>query len=201
MSAVCSGLHEALIPLDTPPEGAGWNHASIAEWLGDAPLMPAAVLVGVREGGQENVIFTRRHDKLAQHAGQVAFPGGSMDADDVDMVDTALRETEEEIGLPRAAVTPLGFLDGFETISGFRITPVVARVGSDAPPLAPNADEVADVFEVPLAYFLDPDNLQRYWMAYRGQQRPMVEFHFNGYRIWGATAAMLFNLLKRMGAT
>lgn len=201
MSAVCTGLRDALIPLAEPPQGPGWNHGVVAEWLGDAPLMPAAVLVGVREGGQENVIFTRRHDKLAQHAGQVAFPGGSMDADDTSMIDTALRETEEEIGLPRAAVTPLGFLDGLETISGFHVTPVVARVDADAPPLKPNADEVAEVFEVPLGFFLDAANLRRYSMAYRGKDRSMVEFQFNGFRIWGATAAMLFNLLKRMGQT
>lgn len=201
MSAVCTGLRDALIPLDAPPQGPGWNHGAMADWLGDSPLMPAAVLVGVREGPEEHVIFTRRHDKLAQHAGQVAFPGGGMEADDADMVDTALRETEEEIGLPRSAVTPLGFLDGFETISSFHVTPVVARVSDDAPPLKPNADEVAEVFEVPLGFFLDAANLHRYSMAYRGKQRDMVEFQFNGYRIWGATAAMLFNLLKRMGLT
>lgn len=201
MSVVCASLSDALIPLTEPPQGAGWNHDDIADWLGDAPLMPAAVLVGLRDGGQQDVIFTRRHDKLTQHAGQVAFPGGGMEADDADMVDTALRETEEEIGLPRSAVTPLGFLDGFETVSGFHVTPVVARVDAGAPPLAPNADEVADVFEVPLAFFLDADNLHRYTMPYRGKQRSMVEFQFSGYRIWGATAAMLFNLLKRMGLT
>lgn len=193
------GLDEALIPLAEPPRGPAWNHGSVAGWLGNAPLVPAAVLVGVREGGQENVLFTRRHDRLAQHAGQVAFPGGSMDAGDADVVDTALRETEEEIGLPRAAVAPLGFLDGLDTISSFHITPVVARVSTDAPPLAPNADEVAEVFEVPLAFFLDPDNRRRYTMERRGQRRTMTEFHFNGYRIWGATALMLCNLLERMG--
>lgn len=193
------GLEEALLPPAEPPRGLAWNHDAVAAWLGDAPLVPAAVLVGVREGGQENVLFTRRHDRLAQHAGQVAFPGGGMEADDADMVDTALREAEEEIGLPRAAVTPLGFLDVFETTSGFRITPVVARVADAAPPLVPNAEEVAEVFEVPLGFFLDPANLRRYTMVYRGQRRSMVEFRFDGHRIWGATAAMLSNLLRRMG--
>ncbi|HEX7341770.1 MAG TPA: CoA pyrophosphatase [Rhodanobacteraceae bacterium] len=201
MSRVVSGWADELLPLDQPPRQPGWNHAAIADWLGDAPLVPAAVLVPVREDGQQNIIFTRRHDALAHHAGQVAFPGGGMEADDVDIIDTALRETEEEIGLPRAAVTPLGFLGGFETISGYFVTPVVARVATSAPPLRPSADEVAAVFEVPLDFFLDPGHLHRYTMEYRGQRRSMVEFHVNGYRIWGATAAMLCSLLERMGMT
>jgi len=194
-------LADALIPLATPPTAPGWNHAAMADWLGDAPLVPAAVLVGVREGGAENIILTRRHDNLSKHAGQVAFPGGGMEPDDTDMLDTALRETEEEIGLPREAVMPLGYLDCFETISGFCITPVVARIAADAPALAPNAEEVADVFEVPLDFFLQPDNMVRNHMRYRGQRRSMVEFRHGGYRIWGATAAMLSNLLERMGVT
>jgi 8-oxo-dGTP pyrophosphatase MutT (NUDIX family) len=199
MSHVCTSLEDALIPLDEPPRGPGWNHAGIADWLGDEPLLPAAVLVGVRAGGEQDAEFTRRHDRLAHHAAQDAFPGGSMDAQDTDMVDTALRETEEEVGLPRSMITPLGFLDCFETISGFCITPVVARIGSDAPPLAANADEVAEVFEVPLAFFLDPASMHRYTKDYRGATRPMVEFRAGNYRIWGATAAMLYNLLERMG--
>lgn len=198
MSTVGERLADALIPLDQPPTAPGWNHADIAEWLGDEPLMPAAVLIAVREGGQEDIVFTRRHDNLIKHAGQVAFPGGGMDADDSDMLDTALRETEEEIGLPREAVTALGYLDCFETISGFCVTPVVARIAADAPALVPNADEVADVFEVPLAFFLQTDNMVRYTMRYRDQHRSMVEFRYAGYRIWGATAAMLFNMLERM---
>ncbi len=192
-------LEEALIPLSEPPRPPGWNHATISGWLGDEPLLPAAVLVGVRDGGERNLVFTRRQDKLAQHAGQVAFPGGGMEPDDSDMIATALRETEEEIGLPPTAVTPLGFLDCFETISGFCITPVVARIDAQAPPLAPNSDEVAEVFEVPLAFFLDPQSMRRYTMDYRGQRRAMVEFRFGRFRIWGATAAMLFNWLERMG--
>lgn len=199
MSEAGRRLFDALIPLDDPPTAPGWNHAEVAEWLGDEPLMPAAVLVGLREGGQENIVFTRRHDDLPRHPGQVAFPGGSMEADDRDMLDTALRETEEEIGLPREAVTTLGYLDCFETISGFCVTPVVARIAADAPAFAPSTDEVADVFEVPLAYFLRSDNMVRYTMRYRGQHRSMVEFRYGGFRIWGATAAMLFNMLERMG--
>lgn len=199
MSPTSAWLVDALIPLAEPPTAPGWNHAAMAEWLGDEPLVPAAVLIAVREGGEENIIFTRRRDNLTNHAGQVAFPGGSMDPDDHDMLDTALRESNEEIGLEREAVTPLGYLDRFETISGFCVTPVVARVAQGAPPLIASADEVAEVFEVPLAFFTDSANMRRYSMEYRGQHRPMVEFQFDGHRIWGATAAMLFNLLERMG--
>ena len=199
MSPGATRLEQALIPLDEPPSAPGWNHAAMAEWLGDEPLVPAAVLVAVREGGEENVIFTRRHEHLAKHAGQVAFPGGGMEPDDRDMIDTALRESEEEIGLPRDAVTPLGYLECFETISGFCVTPVVARIAADAPALVPSADEVADVFEVPLGFFLNEENLRRYTMEYRGRRRPMIEFRFAGFRIWGATAAMLVNMLERMG--
>ncbi len=201
MSTAGARLAGALIPLSEPPRAPGWNHAAIAGWLGDAPLVPAAVLIAVREDGGENVILTRRHDRMARHAGQVAFPGGGMDADDEDMLDTALREAEEEIGLPRDAVTPLGYLDCFETVSGFCITPVVARVAGHAPAFAASTAEVAEVFEVPLAFFLHPPNMVRTSMEYRGQRRPMVEFRFGDYRIWGATAAILTNLLDRMRAS
>ena len=169
--------------------------------LGHTERQPAAVLVGWREGVQPRLILTVRTDQLQSHAGQVAFPGGRSDpADGGDAVTTALRESEEEIGLDRALVTPLGFLDCFETISGYRITPVVARIAAEAR-LYPAPQEVAEVFEVPLAFFLEPANLRRYTMEFRGQRRPMVEFVHGGHRIWGATAAMLFNLLQRMGRT
>jgi hypothetical protein len=97
-------------------------------------------------------------------------------------------------------VTPLGYLDRFETISGYCITPVVARIAAEAR-LYPAPAEVAEVFEVPLAFLLEPANLRRYTMEFRGHARPMVEFVHGGHRIWGATAAMLYNLLKRMGRT
>ena len=192
-------LLPALRPLSAPPTAPGWNHADMAALLGHTERQPAAVLVGWREGAQPRLILTVRTDQLPSHAGQVAFPGGRSDpADSGDAVTTALRESEEEIGLDRALVTPLGFLDCFETISGYRITPVVARVAAEAR-LYPAPQEVAEVFEVPLAFFLEPANLRRYTMEFRGQHRPMVEFVHGGHRIWGATAAMLFNLLQRMG--
>jgi 8-oxo-dGTP pyrophosphatase MutT (NUDIX family) len=191
---------KALLPLSAPPTGPGWNHADMSRLLGSSRRLPAAVLVGFREGVQPRLVLTVRTDSLQAHAGQVAFPGGRSDPDDGDALATALRESEEEIGLDRTLVTPLGYLDRFETISGFCVTPVVAKIAAGAQ-LYPAPDEVAEVFEVPLAFLLEPANLRRYTMEFRGHQRPMVEFIHGGHRIWGATAAMLYNLLQRMGRT
>ncbi len=194
-------LIKALHPLSAPPMAPGWNHAEMAELLGNTQRQPAAVLVGLREGVQPRLVLTVRTAHLQSHAGQVAFPGGRSDpADSGDPLTTALRESEEEIGLDRMLVTPLGYLDCFETISGYCITPVVAWIAASAQ-LYPAPDEVAEVFEVPLAFFLEPANLRRYTMDFRGHRRPMVEFVHGGHRIWGATAAMLLNLLQRMGRT
>jgi 8-oxo-dGTP pyrophosphatase MutT (NUDIX family) len=193
-------LARALWPLSAPPTGPGWNHEDMSRLLGSSQRLPAAVLVGFREGVQPRLVLTVRTDNLQAHAGQVAFPGGRSDPGDGDALATALRESEEEIGLDRTLVTPLGYLDRFETISGFCVTPVVAKIAAEAQ-LYPAPDEVAEVFEVPLAFLLEPANLRRYTMEFRGHQRPMVEFIHGGHRIWGATAAMLYNLLQRMGRT
>jgi len=193
-------IAQAVRPLSAPPAGPGWNHADMRELLGDQRRQPAAVLLGIREGVQPRLVFTVRDGRLQAHAGQVSFPGGRSEPQDADAVATALRESEEEIGLDRALVTPLGFLDRFETVSGYCITPVVASFAAGAQ-LHPAPDEVAEVFEVPLAFLRDPANLRRYTMEFRGHQRPMVEFVHAGHRIWGATAAMLCNLLERMDRT
>lgn len=195
---IWKALEPALVPLSEPPRAPGWNHLHMADLLGDVPRRPAAVLVGMREGTQPHVVLTVRTAHLPSHAGQVAFPGGGSDASDRDLVATALRESEEEIGLDPALVSPLGFLDVFETISGYCVTPVVARIAEQAR-LVPSPDEVAEVFEVPLAFFMEPANLRQYTMDYRGHSRQMVEFVHGGHRIWGATAAMLLNMLQRMG--
>lgn len=198
MDDMLARLHGALLPLEAPPGPRGWNHDDMAELIGDAPRRPAAVLIGIRDDREQNVLLTVRTDTLQQHAGQVAFPGGRVEADDADVVAAALRESREEIGLDAAMVTPLGFLESFETISGYSVTPVVARVAANAT-LKPDPGEVAEVFEVPFAFFLDPANLRRYTMDFRGHRRDMAEFLHAGYRIWGVTAAILLNLLKRMG--
>ena len=191
-------VQAAIRPLSEPPNPPGWNHVDMTGLIGDGERSAAAVLVGLREGPQPRLILTVRTDHLPSHAGQVAFPGGRCDPGDADAVATALRESEEEIGLERQLATPLGYLDCFETISGFCITPVVARIDAGAM-LYPAPDEVAEVFEVPLAFLLEPANLRRYTMDYRGHQRAMIEFVHGGHRIWGATAAMLLNLIERMG--
>lgn len=191
-------LLNALLPLAAPPDAPGWNHADMSELLGTTQRRLAAVLLGLRDGDEPRLVLTVRTDDLPSHAGQVALPGGRMDAGDADALATALRESKEEIGLDPSLVTPLGYLDNFDTISGYRITPVVARIAQHAR-LQASPAEVAEVFEVPLGFFLDPANLRRYTMEFRGHRREMVEFVHGGHRIWGATAAILLNLLKRMG--
>jgi 8-oxo-dGTP pyrophosphatase MutT (NUDIX family) len=198
MDDMLARLRGALLPLEAPPGPRGWNHDDMAELIGDAPRRPAAVLIGIRDDREQSVLLTVRTDTLQQHAGQVAFPGGRVEPDDAGAVAAALRESHEEIGLDAAMVTPLGFLETFETISGYSVTPVVARVAANAT-LTPDPSEVAEVFEVPFAFFLEPANLRRYTMDFRGHRRDMVEFLHAGYRIWGVTAAILLNLLKRMG--
>ena len=198
MDDMLARLRGALLPLEAPPGPRGWNHDDMAELIGDAPRRPAAVLIGIRDDREQNVLLTVRTDTLQQHAGQVAFPGGRVEPNDAGVVAAALRESREEIGLDAAMVTPLGFLESFETISGYSVTPVVARVAANAE-LKPDPGEVAEVFEVPFAFFLEPANLRRYTMEFRGHRRDMVEFLHAGYRIWGVTAAILLNLLKRMG--
>jgi 8-oxo-dGTP pyrophosphatase MutT (NUDIX family) len=162
-------------------------------------LTPAAVLFPiVRHAAGTTVLFTQRTAHLRDHAGQVSFPGGRVEAADASPVHTALRETEEEIGLSRERVEVLGFLPEYRTGTGFRITPVVALV---EPPfdLRPDPFEVADVFEVPLAFLLDPANHQQHEMFYRGAMRRYYAMPYGDRFIWGATAGMIHSLSERLG--
>jgi len=134
---------------------------------------------------------------MTLHAGQVRFPGGGVDADDAGAIAAALRETHEEIGIDSALVQPFGYLDAFETISNYCVIPVVAWLAADYV-VTLNPREVAEVFEVPLAFFLDASNRHTLRMNFRGKQREIYEYQYGGQRIWGATAAMLLNLLRRM---
>lgn len=190
----------ALHPLATPPAGPGWNLEELRDLLPDPaqPLRPASVLIALveRSAGQ-HVILTRRTEALRHHAGQVSFPGGRIEASDVDPVAAALREADEEIGLSRALATPLGYLDPFATITGFHVYPVVARVHS-AFIARRDPSEVDEVFEAPLDFLLDPGNARQLEVDYRGRKRALVEFRYEGHHIWGATAAMIVNLRQRL---
>lgn len=162
-------------------------------------LRPAAVLVPLIDRAEGmSVLLTQRTPHLRAHAGQIAFPGGSIDAGDADAAAAALRETEEEIGLPRAQVTLIGRLDTYVTGTGFEITPVVGIV---AVPFALAIDpfEVADVFEVPLSFVLDPSNHRRTERDFHQRRRVFFVLPFEDRNIWGATAAMLVNLAEVLG--
>lgn len=159
----------------------------------------AAVLVPlVNRAGRVQVLFTQRTPHLEDHASQISFPGGRVEAADTSREDTALRETEEEIGLARATVALLGKLPDYEIPSGFRITPVVGWV---EPPftLKPDPFEVAEVFEAPLEHFLDSANYQRREFDFRGRHRHYLAIPYEGRYIWGATAGMLYCLCRMLG--
>jgi 8-oxo-dGTP pyrophosphatase MutT (NUDIX family) len=155
---------------------------------------PAAVLVPIvnRPEGLA-VLFTQRSADLPDHAGQISFPGGRVEPGDVDVDGAALRETEEEIGLRRERVTILGRLADYETVTGYRVTPVVGWV---EPPfeVIPDPVEVADVFEVPLAFLLEPANQKRHFRMLGDIRRDYFAIPFGDRYIWGATAAMLMIL-------
>jgi 8-oxo-dGTP pyrophosphatase MutT (NUDIX family) len=161
-----------------------------------AALRPAAVLVPLidRTGGM-SVLLTRRTEHLSAHAGQIAFPGGRIEEKDPDAMAAALREAEEEIGLSRERVTVIGRLDTYVTGTGFEITPVVGIV---TPPfqLAIDPAEVAEVFEMPLAFILDPNNHRRTERAFAERRRTFFVLPYEGRNIWGATAGMLVNLYE-----
>ncbi|MFT3790012.1 MAG: CoA pyrophosphatase [Rudaea sp.] len=187
-------------PLGAQPDAQGWNHADMRVLLGAGARRPAAVLVALIDRADGlNVLFTQRTDGLSHHAGQVSFPGGAIDAEDADAIAAALRETREEIGVGGELIEPIGYLDTFETISDYRVTPVVAWLDA-AYQAVPNPGEVAEVFEVPLAHFLDPANKRSVRMKFREHERDIHEFVYAGQRIWGATAAMLLNFAKRLEA-
>jgi 8-oxo-dGTP pyrophosphatase MutT (NUDIX family) len=163
-------------------------------WRSDREIRPAAVLVPVvkRESGL-TVLFTRRTAHLHDHAGQISFPGGRSEPADADAAETAKRETREEIGLAADRVEVLGEQSQYITVTGYRVTPVVGLL---TPPLdlKPDDFEVAEVFEAPLAFLLDPANHQRNHVRFDGRERYYYAIPYGPYYIWGATAGMLMNL-------
>ncbi|MEG3178043.1 CoA pyrophosphatase [Sphingomonas sp. RB3P16] len=162
-----------------------------------SPLAQAAVLIPVTDRAEPGVILTLRTDTLSRHAGQVAFPGGRIDPGDADAVAAALREAEEEIALPRGSVTIVGEVDRYRTVTGFEVTPVIGIVPPDLV-FTPAAAEVAEVFEVPLGFLLDSGNHTEASVEWQGRNRHYYEIYWDGHRIWGATAAMIVNLSRRL---
>jgi len=154
---------------------------------------PAAVLVGLVERDHGlTVLFTQRAAHLTSHAGQISFPGGRVESEDIDAVAAALREAHEEIGLAPERVTVIGRLDSFMTVTGFLVTPVVGFVDPDFEPV-PDKTEVDAVFEVPLEFLLDRNNVAETYRERLGARFKVYEFQYHGHHIWGATASILMN--------
>jgi 8-oxo-dGTP pyrophosphatase MutT (NUDIX family) len=160
-------------------------------------LSPAAVLVPVIDyASGARILLTRRQSALRRHSGQIAFPGGRAESHDADLAATALRETEEEVGLDRSHVSVMGALSPYITATGFAIAPIVARVAPGFS-LQPDASEVAEAFEVPLDFLLDPANHHRHEGEIQGAIRTWWAMPYGDYYIWGATAGILRELYER----
>jgi 8-oxo-dGTP pyrophosphatase MutT (NUDIX family) len=193
-------LSGALHSTSTPPVQTPWNHGELIDLMPEngTTIRPAAVLIGLieRPSGLQ-LILTRRTEALRHHAGQISFPGGRIEASDHDPIVAAAREAHEEIGLLPEHIQALGYLDSFLTITGFHVYPVVAKVSADFIPRA-DPNEVDEIFEVPLDFLLNPKNAKLIDIEYRGKNRTIIEFQYQQYRIWGATASMLVNFRKRI---
>jgi 8-oxo-dGTP pyrophosphatase MutT (NUDIX family) len=173
----------------TPLEG------DLPEIRADADL-PAAVMIAITDRPEPSVILTVRREHLRTHAGQIAFPGGRLDPGE-DAIQAALREANEEILLDPTWVEVIGSLEPYRTVTAYIVTPVLGVVPPDLP-LEPNEPEVADWFEAPLGFLLDPANQQRRTALFQGIERHYYEINWNDRRIWGATAAMIVNLSRRL---
>jgi 8-oxo-dGTP pyrophosphatase MutT (NUDIX family) len=163
----------------------------------ELPIRPAAVLIPVVDHAEPTVLLTQRSAHLNDHAGQISFPGGKIDATDASPLDAALREAWEEVGLARDFIDPIGYLDLYGTSFGFRILPTVARVRPGFK-LRISADEVDDAFEVPLAFLMNPANHQVHRKEFRGMERSFYAMPFGERYIWGATAGILRVLYERI---
>ena len=167
-----------------------------------ATLRKASVLIAatrLNQNEESHIVLTVRSENLNSHAGQISLPGGSQDTEDEDVIDTALRESEEEIGLDRQHVEVIGRLGELSLPSGFQVTPIVAVIENELE-FTPCPIEVAQIFHAPLDLVLDQDAYQSSSMTYNNQQRKVLELHYEDYRIWGATAAILYHLAKEVEA-
>lgn len=201
MSAILlAQIERVLLSQEQATHSPEHNRLDLAEFLDIAPeqFSPASVLFGLvaRDDGL-HVLLTKRADHLRHHAGQISFPGGRIEQSDGNPAQAALREAHEEIGLNADSVTVLGYLEPMLTITGFRVYPVVALINPDYSAQADGV-EVAEIFEAPLDLFLNSANEQDLEIIFRGKARYLVEFHWQHFRIWGATATMLINLRQRL---
>ena len=191
---VPAGLTDPNVPVtrgDLDLDPTLWTSAGVQA------TRPAAVLIPVVDRAAPTVLLTQRTADLPSHPGQIAFPGGKIDKDDDGPLSAALREAEEEIGLDRKLVEPIGYLDLYLTFSGFRILPLVARVAPTYA-LKLNASEVADAFEVPLDFLMEPLNHQFLKRDWKGIERAYYAMPFGERYIWGVTAGILRNLWEKM---
>jgi 8-oxo-dGTP pyrophosphatase MutT (NUDIX family) len=186
-----------LDPNVVPPSGDAGTDRMLQIIAREQPIRPAAVLIPIVDHPEPTVLLTQRSPNLADHAGQIAFPGGKIDATDASPSDAALREAEEEVGLDRGFVDSLGYLGVYGTSFGFRILPTVARVRPGFS-LRINRAEVDDAFEVPLAFLMNPNNHQLHAREFRGVERTYYAMPFAERYIWGATAGILRVLYERI---
>jgi len=160
------------------------------------PIRPAAVLVPIVDRAEPGVLFTQRAIHLPDHAGQISFPGGKIEPTDASPLAAAVREADEEIGLARRFIDPLGYLDLYMTTLGYRIVPTIARIAPDFT-LTLNRSEVDDVFEVPLAFLMAEENHKLQSREWKGMTRTVYAIPFGERHIWGVTAGILRNLFER----
>ena len=186
-----------LDPTVIPQSGDAGTDRMLQIIAHEQPIRPAAVLIPIVDHPEPTVLLTQRSPHLADHAGQIAFPGGKIEAADATPRDSALREAEEEIGLNRRFVEPLGYLGVYGTSFGFRILPTVARVKPGFS-LRINHSEVDDTFEVPLSFLMNPQNHQIHSKEFRGMERSYYAMPFAERYIWGATAGILRVLYERI---
>ena len=184
-------------PNIVPKTGDEGNDRMLEIVAREQPVRPAAVLIAVVDHPQPTVLLTQRSPHLNNHAGQISFPGGKIDATDASPMDAALREACEEVGLKREFIEPIGYLDLYGTAFGFRILPTLAKVRPGFK-LKMNESEVVDAFEVPLAFLMNPENHQIHAKEFRGMERHYYAMPFAERYIWGATAGILRVLYERI---
>ena len=193
--SLVEGLRTRL--LQQVPDVTGHDDYDMLPRTAQVGAARAAVLLPVVARAEPAVLFTRRTDTLTRHGGQVSFPGGRCEPGDISPVETALRETFEETGIAPSFVTMAGYLDRYLTGTGFDIQPVVG-VLADGFALAPEPREVAEIFEVPLAFLCDPANRRRESRVFGGLTRSFYAFTYKEHEIWGATAAIIVNFAQRL---